>query len=84
MEAVAMIEDISPGGMGLRSPVQLQVGSLVDVSWKGTLFCGIVMHCRTSGYQHIVGLKKTTKVPSRPGESPETLPEVIGGNAGGD
>jgi hypothetical protein len=79
-----MIEDISPGGMGLRSPVQLQVGTLVDVSWKGTLFCGIVMHCRTSGYQHILGLKKTVKVLSLLGEIPEALPEEIGGNAGGD
>jgi hypothetical protein len=79
-----MVEDISPGGMGLRSPVPLKVGSLVDVSWKGTLFYGIVMHCRTSGYQHILGLKKTSDALSRPGESPETLPEVVGGYAGGD
>jgi hypothetical protein len=76
-----MVEDISPGGMGLRCPVQLQVGSVVGVSWKGTVFCGIVMHCRTSGYQHILGLKKTL---SQPGETPEALPEVIGGNAGRD
>ena len=84
VETAAMIEDISPGGMGLRSPVQLEVGSLVDVSWKGTVFCGTVMHCRRSGYHHVLGLKRTSKLLSRPCDGSEAPPQEIGGNAGGD
>lgn len=42
--ADSRIVDVSAGGVRLRSPMSLQVGSLVKIEWKDTLILGEVLY----------------------------------------
>ena len=54
---VAMMEDASPAGVGLRVQAALPVGSPIEISLRGQRLCGTVRHCTRDGIGYFVGVQ---------------------------
>jgi len=54
---IAMMEDLSAGGMGLRVQVPLAVGSPIQVSFRGQTLRGVVRHCARNELGYFMGIE---------------------------
>jgi hypothetical protein len=58
MGSQAMLEDVSPGGMSLRIPCAVDVGTPIQVLWKGARVAGTVAYCKREGEDFILGMRR--------------------------
>jgi hypothetical protein len=68
--ALAMLEDISHGGAGVRLRQPISVGSKLRIKWHKEQFSGTVRHCHREGMEYVLGIQRDT--PASEG-SPETI-----------
>lgn len=57
---VAMLEDISRGGVGIRLRQPLSIGTKLRIKWHKEQFDGAVRHCHREGMEYILGIQKDT------------------------
>jgi hypothetical protein len=67
---LAMIQDISPHGMGIQSPIPFAIGSTLQVKTGGQMRFVTVRRCFRAGAYHLLGV-----------EFDETPPEDYRGSA---
>ena len=53
----ALMEDISPSGMGLRVRTAIPVGSLVQIKTRNQVRAATVRRCHRAGYEYSVGVE---------------------------
>jgi hypothetical protein len=56
--ALAMLEDISQGGAGVRLRQPINVGSKLRIKWHKEQFSGTVRHCRRDGTDYVLGVQR--------------------------
>jgi hypothetical protein len=56
--ALAMLEDISQGGAGVRLRQPINVGSKLRIKWHKEQFSGTVRHCRRDGMDYVLGVQR--------------------------
>lgn len=58
--ALAMLEDISHGGAGVRLRQPICVGSRLQIKWHKEQFSGTVRHCHREGTEYVLGIQRDT------------------------
>jgi len=58
--ALAMLEDISRGGAGVRLRQPISVGSRLKIKWHKEQFSGTVRHCHREGMEYVLGIQRDT------------------------
>ena len=56
--ALAMLEDISRGGAGVRLRQPISVGSKLSIKWHKEEFSGTVRHCHREGMEYVLGIQR--------------------------
>jgi hypothetical protein len=56
--ALAMLEDISQGGAGVRLRQPINVGSKLSIKWHKEQFSGTVRHCHRDGMDYVLGVQR--------------------------
>jgi hypothetical protein len=56
--ALAMLEDISQGGAGVRLRQPISVGSRLKIKWHKEQFSGTVRHCHREGMEYVLGIQR--------------------------
>jgi hypothetical protein len=55
----ARMEDTSNSGACLRMSAAMQVGMILNVSWREGEFSGLVRYCRAEGRDYVIGIQRT-------------------------
>jgi hypothetical protein len=64
--ALAMLEDISRGGAGIRLRQPISVGSKLRIKWHKEQFSGTVRHCHREGMEYVLGVQRNTPADEAP------------------
>ena len=57
---LAMLEDISRNGAGVRLRQPIRVGSKLSIKWHKEQLSGTVRHCQREGLEYVLGIQRDT------------------------